>query len=53
MESSAFPKGQRITSPDGPGEVIELIGDQVVVKLDSGATRSFPRDEIADDSSAG
>jgi hypothetical protein len=53
MESSALPKGQRITSPEGRGEVIEVIGDKVVVKLDSGDTRSFPSDDVVDDSSAG
>lgn len=53
MESSALPKGQRITSPEGPGEVVEIIGDKVVVKLDSGATATFPSEEVEDDSSAG
>jgi hypothetical protein len=32
---NALLKGQRITSPGGPGEV-ETIGDEVVVKLDKG-----------------
>jgi hypothetical protein len=53
MESSALPKGQRITSPEGSGEVVEIIGDKVVVKLDSGATTIFSSDEVEDDSSAG
>jgi hypothetical protein len=53
MESSALPKGQRITSPKGPGEVMEIIGDKIVVKLDSGATATFPSDDVEDDSSAG
>jgi hypothetical protein len=53
MNSTALPKGQRITSPEGPGEVIEIIGDKVVVKLDSGTTATFPSDKVEDDSSAG
>jgi hypothetical protein len=53
MDSPAFPKGQRVTSPGGPGEVIEVIGDKVVVKLDSGETNTFPADDVEDDSSAG
>lgn len=50
---TALQKGQRIASPDGPGEVIEAIGNEVEVKLDTGETRSFPSDEVVDDSSAG
>jgi hypothetical protein len=53
MNSAALPKGQRITTPEGPGEVIEIIGDNVVVKLDNGETKTFPSDDVEDDSSAG
>jgi myosin-like protein len=53
MNESVYPKGQKICSPEGPGEVIEIIGDKVVVKLDNGETKTFPSDDIADDSSAG
>jgi preprotein translocase subunit YajC len=53
MDNPALPKGQRITSPGGPGEVIEVIGDKVVIKLDSGETNTFSSDEVVDDSSAG
>ena len=38
MDEHLFLKGQRITSPDGPGEVVETIGNKVVVKLDNGQT---------------
>jgi len=53
MENSQFPKGQRITSPGGPGEVLEVIGEHVTVKLDNGQTQTFSMDEITDDSNAG
>jgi len=46
-------KGQRITSPGGPGEVIETIGDKVIVKLDIGQTSAYPSAEVADNSNAG
>lgn len=53
MNNEALPKGQRVTSPEGPGEVIEIIGDKVVIKLDSGETATFPSDKVEDDSNAG
>lgn len=46
-------KGQRVISPEGKGEVLETIGDKVVVKLDSGEVRTYPSNDIEDDSSAG
>ncbi|PJJ85048.1 hypothetical protein [Mucilaginibacter auburnensis] len=53
MANTALLKGQRITSPGGPGEVLETMGDKVVVKLDNGATKEYLSEEITDDSSAG
>lgn len=46
-------KGQRVISPDGKGEVLETIGDKVVVKLDSGEIKTYLSDDIEDDSNAG
>jgi uncharacterized protein YueI len=46
-------KGQRVVSPDGKGEILETIGDKVVVKLDSGEVRTYASGDIEDDSSAG
>jgi hypothetical protein len=46
-------KGQRVSTADGEGEVVETMGDKVVVKLDSGATTTFPADDVQDNSSAG
>ena len=35
MDEHLFLKGQRVISPVGDGEVIDAIGDKIVVKLDS------------------
>ncbi|MBB6107726.1 hypothetical protein SAMN05421821_101358 [Mucilaginibacter lappiensis] len=48
-----LPKGQRVKTPEGSGEVVELIGDKVVIKLDNGSSTTFPADKVEDDSSAG
>jgi hypothetical protein len=53
MENAAFPKGQRVTSPDGAGDVIEVIGEKIVIKLENGETRTYSVDDVVDDSSAG
>jgi len=53
MRSTAHPKGQRVITPEGSGEVIEIIGDNILVKLDSGQTKAFSFAEVEDDSSAG
>lgn len=53
MDEHLFLKGQRVISPDGKGEVIDAIGDKIVVKLDDGQTETFPSDQLADDSNAG
>lgn len=46
-------KGQRVICPGGKGEVLETIGDKVVVKLDSGEVKTYPSTDIEDDSNAG
>jgi hypothetical protein len=46
---SALQESQRVSTPDGKG----LIGKKIVVKLDSGETKTYQEDEITDDSSAG
>jgi len=53
MNEQLFLKGQRVISPDGKGEVIDAIGDKIVVKLDDGQTETFPADQLQDDSNAG
>ena len=53
MDEHLFLKGQRVISPDGEGEVLDAIGDKIVVKLDAGQTETFPADQLQDDSNAG
>lgn len=39
-------KGQHVTSPEGPGDIIETISDKVVVELESGAACLFPVTDV-------
>jgi len=53
MNEHFFLKGQRVETPRGEGEVIDSIGDQIVVKLDNGSTETFPSEDVQDNSNAG
>ena len=53
MDEHLFLKGQRVISPQGEGEVIDAIGDKIVVKLDNGKTETFPSGDLEDNNSAG
>jgi glutamine synthetase type III len=53
MNENLFLKGQRVITPEGEGEVVDAIGDKIVVKLDNGATQTFPSGDLQDNSSAG
>lgn len=53
MDEHLFLKGQRVITPEGEGEVIDVIGDKVVVKLDSGTTETFVSNDLQDNSNAG
>lgn len=53
MDEHLFLKGQRVITPEGKGEVIDAIGDKIVVKLDQGETQTFAADDLSDDSNAG
>ncbi len=53
MDEHLFLKGQRVISVEGEGEVIDALGDKIVVKLDSGETQTFNSDELQDNSDAG
>jgi hypothetical protein len=53
MDEHLFLKGQRVISPDGEGEVVDAVGDKIVVKLDNGQTETFPSGDLQDNNSAG
>jgi hypothetical protein len=53
MDEHLFLKGQRVRSPEGEGEVVDAIGDRIVVKLDNGKTQTFLYAELEDNNSAG
>jgi hypothetical protein len=53
MDRHLFLKGQRVISPDGKGEVIDTVGDKIVIQLDNGHTETFPSDRLQDDYHAG
>jgi hypothetical protein len=46
-------KGRRVVTPDGHGEVVDEVGDNIEVKLDSGEVRTYSSEDVTDDSSAG
>lgn len=53
MDEHLFLFGQRVLTPSGEGEVVDTIGDKIVVKLDSGSTETFPSDDVQDNNNAG
>ena len=53
MDEYLFLKGQRVITPMGEGDVVDAIGDKIVVKLDNGHTETFPSGDLTDNNSAG
>jgi len=53
MDEHFFLQGQRVITPQGSGEVIDSIGEKIVVRLDNGHTETFLAADIHDDSNAG
>jgi hypothetical protein len=53
MDEHLFLKGQRVITPKGEGEVVDAIGDNIAVKLDSGETDTFPSADLQDNNDAG
>jgi hypothetical protein len=53
MDEHLFLKGQRVITPEGEGEVVDAIGDKIMVKLDTGSTETFRSDDITDNNDAG
>jgi hypothetical protein len=52
MNEHLFLKGQRVITSEGGGEVVDAIGDNIVVKLDKGF-KTFTSGELEDDNDAG
>jgi hypothetical protein len=53
MNEHLFLKGQRVISPEGCGEVVDAIGDNITVKLDKGLIMTFASADLEDDNDAG
>jgi hypothetical protein len=53
MNEQMFLKGQRVISPEGEGEVVDAIGEEIEVKLDKGEIKKFSWDELTDNNDAG
>jgi hypothetical protein len=53
MDEHFFLKGQSVITTSGEGEVVDAVGDKIVVKLKSGKVQTFPADELQDNSNAG
>jgi hypothetical protein len=51
--NAGYVKGQKVITPAGEGEILEIVGVEVKVKLISGEEQSFPEEEVQDDSDAG
>jgi hypothetical protein len=52
MNEQLFLMGQRVSTPEGEGEVVDTIGDKIIVKLDNGHTQTFASDDVHDNTSA-
>ncbi|GAA4099218.1 hypothetical protein [Mucilaginibacter panaciglaebae] len=48
-----FQKGQKVLTPDGEGLIEDIIGDKIMVKLNSGQLTTYLSDQIEDDSDQG
>ena len=51
--NSIYQKGQRVITPHGEGFVEEIIGDEIIVKLENGEVKSFSAEQLEDDADQG
>jgi hypothetical protein len=49
----AFQKSQKVITPDGGGLIEDIIGEDIIVKLDAGGTKTYTADELEDDADQG
>ena len=45
--------GQKVLTPDGDGTIEQINGEMITVKLDSGQTKVYYANQVADNSDAG
>jgi hypothetical protein len=50
---TAYKKGQKVLTPEGEGLIEDVIGEDIIVKLNSGDEKAFAEDQIEDDSDQG
>jgi hypothetical protein len=50
---SNFDIGQKVTTPDGDGEVIATGSNFVLIRLDTGEIKSYDESNVSDNSDAG
>lgn len=53
MNEELYLKGQRVITPDGEGEVVDAVHEQITVKLDEGETKTYNYDQLQDNSDPG
>lgn len=51
--NTSFQKGQKVFTPDGQGLIEEVIGEKIIVKLNSGETETYGVEQVEDDSDQG
>jgi hypothetical protein len=51
--SIAFQKSQKVITPDGEGLIEDILGEQIIVKLNSGETSTYTADQLEDDADQG
>jgi hypothetical protein len=51
--NTGFQEGQKVQTPDGEGSIVEIIGEQVTVKLASGEENKYKAEDLTDDADQG
>jgi len=51
--NSAFQKGQKVLTPEGEGLIEEIIGEEIIVRLNSGGVKTFNAAQLEDDADQG
>lgn len=51
--NTGYVRGQKVITPSGEGQVLDVAGGQVTVQLTEGGEETFPELDLEDDSDAG